>query len=97
MHRTGSPLAAFFSGEVTLKPLTGMLLEEDLIRRAEQRAADEGRPLSDIIQDALQHYLSKSIAEPARRAAAYQFFCERPMRLAPDQLKVVLAHDSWNQ
>jgi hypothetical protein len=33
------------------------LLEENLLRRAERRAADEGRPLSDLIQDALEKYL----------------------------------------
>lgn len=80
-----------------MKQKVGTLLEEDVVRRAKRRAADEGRPLSDIIQDALERYLSKGIAEPARRDAAYQLFCERPMRLAPDQLKIVLEHDSWDQ
>ena len=73
------------------------LLEEDVVRRAKQHASDEGRPLSDVIQDALERYLSKDVAEPARRDADYQFFCEQPIRLAPDQLKVVQGHDCWNQ
>ena len=33
-------------------------LEENLLRRAKRRAADEGRPLSDLIEDALEKYLT---------------------------------------
>jgi hypothetical protein len=79
-----------------MKQKVGTLLEQDVVRRAKRRAADENRPLSDVIQDALERYLSDGIAEPARRDAAYQIFCERPMRLAPEQLKAVLEHDSWD-
>ena len=78
-----------------MKQKIGTALEEDVVRRAKRRAADENRPLSDVIQDALERYLSEGLPEPARRDAAYQLFCERPMRLAPEQMKAVLEHDSW--
>lgn len=78
-----------------MKQKVGTVLEEDVLKRAKLRAAEQGRPLSDVIQDALERYLSEGVAEPARRDAAYQLFCERPMRLAPEQLKAVLEHDSW--
>lgn len=79
-----------------MKQKVGILLEQDLVRRAKRRAADENRLLSDVIQEALERYLSEGIAEPARRDAAYQLFCERQMRLARKQLKAVLEHDSWD-
>ena len=79
-----------------MKQKIGTVLEEDVLRRAKRRAADESRPLSDVIQDALERYLSQGVPQPARRDAAYQLFCERPMLLAPEQLKTVLEHDSWN-
>lgn len=79
-----------------MKQKVETLLEEDVLRRAKRRAADENRSLSYVIQDALERYLSESRAEPARRDAAYQLFCERPMRLAPEQLKAVLRHDNWD-
>lgn len=79
-----------------MKQKVGTLLEADVLRRAKRRATDEGRPLSDLIQDALERYLSEGTPEPARRDAAYALFCERPMRLAPEQLKAVLEHDSWD-
>ena len=66
-----------------MKRKVGTLLEEDVLRRATRRAADEGRHLSDVIQDALQKYLSANLHERARRKAAFQFFCERPIELAP--------------
>ena len=79
-----------------MKQKVWTLLKQDVVHRAKRRAADENRPLNDVIQDALERYLSEGIAEPARRDAAYQLFCERPMRLAPGQLKAMLEHDSWN-
>lgn len=79
-----------------MKQKIGTVLEEDILRRAKRRAADESRPLSDVIQDALERYLSQGVPQPARRDAAYQLFCERPMLLAPEQLKTVLEHDSWD-
>jgi plasmid stability protein len=72
------------------------LLEEDVMRRAKRRAADEGRPLSDLIQDALEKYLTAGLPEPARREAAFQLFCEQPIKLSPEQFKAVLDHDSWD-
>ena len=79
-----------------MKQKIGTVLEVDVLRRAKRRAADESRPLSDVIQDALERYLSEGVPQPARRDAAYRLFCERPMLLAPGQLKTVLEHDSWD-
>ncbi len=79
-----------------MKQKIGTVLEQDVLRRAKRRAADESRPLSDVIQDALERYLSQGVPQPARRDAAYQLFCERPMLLVPEQLKTVLEHDSWD-
>lgn len=79
-----------------MKQKVGTLLEEDVLRRAKRRAADEGRPLSDVIQDALESYLSKQSVEPAKRDAAYQLFCDRPMRLTTAQFKAVLEEDAWD-
>lgn len=79
-----------------MKQKVGTLIEEDIMRRAKRRAADEGRPLSDLIQDALATYLSDRVVEPAQREAAYQLYCERPMKLTPSQFKTVLEEDAWD-
>ena len=79
-----------------MKQKVGTQLEEDVLRRAKRRAADERGPLSDLIQDALEKYLSEGVPEPARREAAFKLFCERPIKLAPEQFKAVLEHHSWD-
>ena len=50
-----------------MKQKVWTLLEQDVVRRARRRAADEKRSLSNMIQDALERYLSVRIAELARR------------------------------
>lgn len=79
-----------------MKQKVGTVLEAGVLRRAKLRAAAQGRPLSEVIQDAIERYLSEGVPEPARRDAAYQLFCERPMRLARAQRKAVLEHDGWD-
>ena len=53
--------------------------------------------LFHLVQRALERYLSEDAGERARREIAYALFCERPMRLAPDELKVLLKLDSWSR
>jgi hypothetical protein len=79
-----------------MKQKVGTVIEEEIMRRAKRRAADEGRPLSDIIQDALAAYLSDRVVDPVLREAAYQLYCERPMKLTPSQFKLVLEEDAWD-
>ena len=79
-----------------MKQKIGTLREEDIMRLAKRRAAEEGRPLSDLIQDALVHYLRKEAATPKERKMAYHLFCERPMKIPADQLRHVLEEDMWD-
>ncbi len=79
-----------------MKKKIGTLIEEEVIKLAKHRAADEGRPLSDLIQDALVSYLSKSVPKPKKRDAAYQIFCERPLKLSDEQFHQILEEDAWD-
>ncbi|MEK6776859.1 MAG: hypothetical protein AABY87_08270 [bacterium] len=79
-----------------MKRKVGTLLEEDVLRKAKRRAVDEGRPLSGLIQDALESYLSTRTVDPAKRDAAYQLYCEYPMKLTSAQFKAVLEEDAWD-
>ena len=79
-----------------MKQKIGTLIEEDIMRLAKRRAAEEGRPLNDLIQDALVHYLRKEAATPKERKMAYHLFCERPMKIPPEQLRHVLEEDMWD-
>jgi hypothetical protein len=79
-----------------MKQKIGTLIEEDIMRRAKRRAAEEGRPLSDLIQDALVQYLSPDAASAKEREMAYHLFCERPFKLTPEQFRDLLEEDPWD-
>lgn len=79
-----------------MKRKIGTLLEEEIMRLAKRRAAEEGRPLSDLIQDAIVQYLHKEAAPPKERKMAYLLFCERPMKIPAKQLRYVLEEDVWD-
>ncbi len=79
-----------------MKQKIGTLIEEDIMRLAKRRAAEEGRPLSDLIQDALVKYLSPSAGSAKEREIAYHVFCERPLKLTPEQFREVLEEDAWD-
>lgn len=79
-----------------MKQKVGTVLEDEVVRRAKRRAADEGRPLSDLIQDALESYLTAKAPEPGKREAALRVFCQQRLRLAPEQFRAVLEEDAWD-
>ncbi len=77
-----------------MKEKIGMLIEKRSLRLARQKAAEERRPLSDLIQDALEQYLSQGAASPKERKMAFHLFCERPMKIPQKRLRYLLAEDS---
>ena len=77
-----------------MKQKIGTVIEADVLRRARRQAADEERPLSDLIQDALDRYLTGKLPAPDRREAAYRSFCEQPIQVSPDQLREILHVDA---
>lgn len=71
------------------------LIDEEVFRRAKRRAAEEGKTLSEVVQEALVFYLSNKTPDPGKREKAYRIFCERPIRLSRNQLQQILREDSW--
>jgi plasmid stability protein len=76
-----------------MKKRVSILIEEDVIRHAKMRAAEEGRSLSDLTQDALVSYLSGKVPDPRKREEAYRLFIDRPMRLSREQFREILEVD----
>ena len=79
-----------------MKQKVGAFIEKNTLRLARQKAAKEGRPIGDLIQDALEQYLSQDAASPKERKMAFQLFCERPMQIPTEKLRYVLGEDVWN-
>jgi hypothetical protein len=71
-------------------------IEEEIMKLAKHKAAEEGRSISDLIQDALVQYLSSGAAS-RKSELEYEAFCERPLKLKPKQLRQVLDEDAWNR
>ena len=79
-----------------MKQKLGTVIETDVLRRAKRRAADEGRPLSELIQDALDQYLAAGMPSADRREAAYRLFCEQPIRISSEDFREILEADVWD-
>ena len=79
-----------------MKKKIEFLLDEKIIRHAKRRAVEEGRPLSDVIQDVLTSYQSGKVPDPKKREKAYQLFCDRPIRISQNQFREILEEDTWN-
>jgi hypothetical protein len=65
-----------------MKRRVKVLMDTEILRLAKQRAADQDRPLSDLIQDALAQYLKKDAVTSKERKIAFNLFCKQPMRLS---------------
>ena len=79
-----------------MKHKIGTQIDEEIMKLIKRKAVEEGRSISDLIQDALVQYLSTGAASPKEREAAYQSFCERPLKLTSDQFRQVLEEDTWD-
>lgn len=80
-----------------MKQKIGTVIEEEVIRLAKRRAIEENRPLSDLIQDALVSYLGGKAPAVRDREAAYDLFCQQPMKISREQLSEILEEDAWDQ
>jgi hypothetical protein len=80
-----------------MKQQIDILIEEQTMRLAKRQAIEEGRSVSDLVQDALEQYLRRDAATPRERQLAYQLFCERPMKIPLEQLRHMLEEDLGDQ
>ena len=75
-----------------MKKKIGTVLEEGILTEAKQRAAQEGRPLADILQDALSFYLHEDI-EHSDAMRACEKFCSHGSSLDRQQIDELLNED----
>jgi hypothetical protein len=79
-----------------MKQKISTVIEAEILRVAKQRAAEERRPLSELVREALMKYLGENAATPEERKMAYKLFCERPMKIPPQVLRYVIEDDMFN-
>ena len=78
-----------------MKKKVGTVLDEGTMRLAKRHAAENGVPLSGVIQEALEAYLNGAKSEPKKRLEAFKQFCGNPIKLSASQLQAVLDADTW--
>lgn len=76
-----------------MKRKVGTLIEESVVKMAKRRAAEEGRPLAEVIQDALVGYLQRSSADLDSRRSALARLLGDPLRLDDHELALLLEND----
>ncbi len=81
----------------TLKTKIGTVLEEELVQQLKERSAREYRPMSDILQEALQSYFHGASQQPALRLAAVERFCSQPFMLSSSEVQQILAEEYFEQ
>ena len=81
-----------------MKKKIGTLLEKDVAQKLKEFSAKRGRPISEIIQDAVTTYMQvgNSIKQEFRLAAAKRF-CSRPFHLSRDDWKEIMEEDYYEQ
>ncbi len=77
-----------------MKRKVGTLIEEGVVRMAKRRAAEEGRPLAEIFQDALVGYLQRSGVDLESRRAALARLLGHPLRLNDSDLAALVENDA---
>ncbi|HEV8483035.1 MAG TPA: hypothetical protein VGK99_11455 [Acidobacteriota bacterium] len=79
-----------------MKRKIGTVLEERLFKELKKRAADEQRPLAEILHDAVVAYLQLN---PSKQESlqAWQWLNSNPIRVSDEDLQAVLRMDMWEQ
>ncbi len=79
-----------------MKQKFGTILEKEIIKKLKKRAADEERPLNEIVGAALTQYLSQT---PTKEEGleAWARLNNKPLRVSKKELQAVLELDSWEQ
>jgi plasmid stability protein len=80
-----------------VKKKIGTAIEDTIFRRLRVHAAQNGRSVSDVIEESISSYLALHEGSADQRMAAFERFTSRPFRLSPEELALVLEEDSLDQ
>jgi metal-responsive CopG/Arc/MetJ family transcriptional regulator len=72
-----------------------IVLDRDLLRKIKVRNVNEGRTISEIIQDALIKYIDTDTTKYELRRTAINRFCSKPFNLNTKEINEILNHDIY--
>jgi metal-responsive CopG/Arc/MetJ family transcriptional regulator len=80
-----------------LKTKIDIVLEEDVAQKLKERAAKEGKPINEIIEEVLSWYLTKGSNQQKLRESAVAHLCSRPFNLSTKEMQEILEEDYYEQ
>jgi len=81
-----------------MKAKIGTILEEDVFKKLKEFSAKRGRPINEIIQEALVTYMQVGADRNRQlRLAAVKRLCSRPFNISPDDWKAIMEEDYYEQ
>ncbi len=79
------------------KVKVGTILDAELYRRLKQRAAKEGRPISDLFEDALRRYEKNEVPDKQIRMKALANLFSNKFNLSRGDWKAIMEEDYFDQ
>lgn len=81
-----------------MKAKIGTILEKDVVQKLKEFSAKRGRPISEIIQEAIVSYMHGGANwNQQLRLAAVKRLCSRPFNLSQDDWKGIMEEDYYEQ
>jgi len=81
-----------------MKAKIGTVLEEDVVKKLKEFSVKRGRPINEIIQDAVITYMQGGADRNQQlRLAAVKRLCSRPFSLSRDDWKEIMEEDYYEQ
>lgn len=80
-----------------MKTKVGTVLDQNIVRKLREQSAKEGRSMSEIIYDALDHYFQSNKKQNDLRREAVERLCTKPFQLSWQELNEILEEDYFEQ
>jgi plasmid stability protein len=79
------------------KVKVGTILDAELYKRLKQRAAKEGRSISDLFEDALRRYEKNEVPDRQVRMRALENLFSNKFNLSRDDWRAIMEEDYFDQ
>ena len=80
-----------------MKTKIGTVLSREVVQQLREQAAKQGRPMNEIIYDALTLYFQTGQRQADIRRRAVDRLCSRPFRLSLQEINENLEEDYFEQ
>jgi hypothetical protein len=77
-----------------MKIKIGTVMDADVVRKFKELSAKDGRPFSDLLQEATVHYLNQRPRMHDQRLKSVERFCSRPFELKKSDIQKILDEET---